>query len=610
MNSTNSTLPPMLDFLRDYMPPSHITLVGAGNGKSTWAQWFGAQATPATLVEADTHQFSALQRLQAAGNFANASLLHTVVAAEAGEVAFYTCSLAAESGLVPAEAVQQLWPNVHQLQASQRQATGLAEVLPPQLPNQWLVLDCLPAAALVKHAASVLAQVDVVVARVLLTANQAHLIPGTGLAELAGLFPDFVQLALQPTRHPAIAYALLVRDYRSATVRALEAHAAEGQAKQAAIQAQQTLQAQLQQATQQNADLLKKQERQAQAQQALEANLVQITQAHEAEGQAKQVAIQAQQALQAQLLQAQQKNADLLQKQELQVQAHQALKADLERAIQVQEQLQTLIAHKADWQALFKSQADELMRVRKFLDASLKKEITNATRQIQAFTGLENYWRTGELPTANTESHSWPVSPDFSLYVVSLVEQNNYDLVIEFGSGISTVVIAKALSKMASRQKTGKPPVGFASFDHLPQYYQQTLDMLQQAHLAQRVQLHHTPLQEWQAQNGNTYPYYACQAALAALAQQYSPMGLRVLVIVDGPPAATGPHARYPACPLVLQHFAGAHIDFLMDDYIRADEKEIVQLWQAEMTAAQIPHTSTQRKLEKDACLVQALPRA
>jgi len=45
----------------------------------------------------------------------------------------------------------------------------------------------------------------------------------------------------------------------------------------------------------------------------------------------------------------------------------------------------------------------------------------------------------------------------------------------------------------------------------LPQYYQQTLDMLQQAHLAQRVQLHHTPLQDWHAQNGNTYPYYACQ---------------------------------------------------------------------------------------------------
>lgn len=544
----------MLDFLRDYMPPSHITLVGAGNGKSAWAQWLGAQATPATLVEADAQQFSALQRRQAAGNFANASLLHAVVAAEAGEVPFYTSSLAAESGLVPAEAVQQLWPNVHQLQASQRQATGLAEVLPPQHPNQWLVLDCLPAAALVKDAAPALAQVDVVVARVLLTANHAHPIPGTGLAELAGLLPDFVQLALQPTRHPAIAYALLVRDYRSATVQALEAHAAESQAKQAAIQAQQ--------------------------------------------------------ALQAQLLQAQQKNADLLQKQELQVQAHQALNADLERAIQVQEQLQTLIAHKADWQALFKSQADELMRVRKFLDASLKKEITNATRQIQAFTGLENYWRTGELPTANTESHSWPVSPDFSLYVVSLLEQNNYDLVIEFGSGISTVVIAKALSKMASRQQAGKPPVGFASFDHLPQYYQQTLDMLQQAQLAQMVQLHYTPLQDWQAQNGNTYPYYACQAALAALVQQYPPTGLRVLVIVDGPPAATGPHARYPAGPLVLQHFAGAQIDFLMDDYIRADEKEIVQLWQAEMTAAQIPHTSTQRKLEKDACLVQALRRA
>lgn len=553
MNNTANPLPPMLDFLRDYMPPSHITLVGAGNGKGAWAQWISSQSTAATLVEADAQQFAALQRQHAAGNFANAILLHAVVAAQPGEVAFYTSSLAAESGLLPTNAVQQLWPNVHHLQASQRQATGLAEVLSPQYPNQWLVLDCLPAAALVKDAASALVQVDVVVARVLQRANQAHPIPGTGLAELASLLPDFVQLALQPTRHPAIVYVLLVRDYRSATVQALKAYSEENQAKQDAIQVQQTLQAQLQQVTKQNADLLKK-------------------------------------------------NA-------LQAQSQKALHADLARATQVQEQLQMLIAHKADWQALFKTQADELIRVRKFLDASLKKEITNATRQIQAFTGLENYWRTGELPTANSENQGYPVSPDFSLYVVSLLEQNNYDLVIEFGSGISTVVIAKALNKMASRQHAGKPPVGFASFDHLPQYYQQTLVMLQQAHLAQRVQLHLTPLQDWQAQNGNSYPYYACQAALATLVQQYPPTGLRVLVIVDGPPAATGPHARYPAGPLVLQHFAGAQIDFLMDDYIRADEKEIVQLWLEEWSGAHIPHTKTERKLERNACLLQVLGR-
>ncbi|MDH1765982.1 BNR-4 repeat-containing protein [Comamonas aquatica] len=278
MNSTTQALPPLMDFLQDLMPPSHITLVGAGNGKGRWAQWLSAVKVPSTLVEADEQQFAALQHVQAAGCFTQAQLLHAVVAAEAGEVEFHTSSLATESGLLSAEAVQQLWPNVHTLQAHQRHATALTELLAQQHANQWLVLDCFPAASLLKAAASALSQLDVVVARVVLTENKAYQIPGAGLAELTGLLPAFTQLALQPTRHPDIAYALLVRDYRRATTQALKAHAAEGQAKQAAIQAQQTLQAQLQQAAQQNADLLKKQDLQAQAQKELEANLASLQQ--------------------------------------------------------------------------------------------------------------------------------------------------------------------------------------------------------------------------------------------------------------------------------------------------------------------------------------------
>ncbi|WP_162777400.1 hypothetical protein, partial [Comamonas kerstersii] len=260
MNSTLNNLPPLLDFLQGLMPPSHIALVGAGNGKTPWAQWLNAQTVPATLVEADDQQFAILQRQQAAGSWAQARLLHAVVAAEAGEVAFYTSNLATESGLLPSEDLQQLWPNLHTLQSSQRQATALAQLLAPeqaQAQHQWLLLDCLPAATLLHGAATALAQVDVVVARVLLTepehAGQQPVqpVPGAGLAELKALLPEFTQLALQPSRHPAIAHVLLVRNYR------------------------------------------KKQEQQAQSQKALEADLAASHKAKDAEAQAKQAALQA-----------------------------------------------------------------------------------------------------------------------------------------------------------------------------------------------------------------------------------------------------------------------------------------------------------------------------
>lgn len=636
MKSPTNTLLPLLDFLLDLMPPSHITLVGAGNGKGVWVQWLNAQAAPVTLVEADEQQFAALQRQQAAGNFAQTSLVHSVVAADVGEVAFYTSSLTTESGLLPSEDLQQLWPNVHTLQSGQRKATSLAQLLSLGQASQWLLLDCLPAAALVHGAASILAQIDVIAARVLLTKNQKHPIPGTTLDELAALLPDFTQLQLEPSRHPDIAYALFVRDYRSAIAQALKAHAAEQEARRSAIRGQEALQAQLQQAQHENAELLEKQELQTQALQALEADLTKVTQAHAAESKARQTA---EEALQEQLSlskavaekQSQEQDQQLEQlgkardeqaklAQERQAQIEQLTQAkvaaekqaqELQLQIQkYQEQLRAEVEQKsADMQTLFKNQADELVRVRKSLDASLKKEIVNATRQIQAFTGLENYWRTGNLPTANTEGHAWSVSPDFSLYVVTLLEKNDYDMVIEFGSGVSTVVIAKALAKIEPK-RAGKFPVVFVSFDHLEKYYQQTLSMLRQAALASYVQLHHAPLEDWQAENGEIYHYYSCQNIFAALTQQWLPAGLRVLVVVDGPPGATGPHARYPAAPLVLQYFAGANIDFLLDDYVRKDEREIALLWQDYFSHAGMQVQVEERKLEKDACLIKILPRA
>ena len=268
---------------------------------------------------------------------------------------------------------------------------------------------------------------------------------------------------------------------------------------------------------------------------------------------------------------------------------------------------EVLAQQKTDLDAQLTKQADKLIRMRKFLDASLKKEVANATKQIEAAVGLQSYFATGELPSINTERHTWPISTDFAFYLVQLLEINDYDTIIEFGSGISTVIIAKTLAKMAARRQDTRPVV-FISFDHLDQYYNQTLAQLKQASLTDAVLLTLAPLQPYTAPNGNTYPFYSCHTALAGLAQQRPGHGSRVLVVVDGPPAATGKHARYPAAPSVLAQFKGARIDFLMDDYIREDEKEIVAQWQAEFTAAQLTHSTQISKLQKDACLVSITP--
>ena len=256
---------------------------------------------------------------------------------------------------------------------------------------------------------------------------------------------------------------------------------------------------------------------------------------------------------------------------------------------------------------LFKKQAEDLLRVRRHLENVVKKNSANAARQVQSYIGIQEYLGTGNLPAFNSESHSWPVSADFALFLMQRLVLEQYDLVVEFGSGMSTVIVARTLAMAAER--TGAPPARFISFDHLDHYYQQTQAYLDQVEVGHAVELVLAPLKDWLAPDGQVQPYYDCNDVLAELARIHGSTIRRILVIVDGPPASTGPQARYPAGPMVVQHFPAACIDFLMDDYIRDDEKEVAQRWLADMKAVGLPGVLTEYKFEKDACLITVHPK-
>ena len=149
-----------------------------------------------------------------------------------------------------------------------------------------------------------------------------------------------------------------------------------------------------------------------------------------------------------------------------------------------------------------------------------------------------------------------------------------------------------------------KKPSKQVTFEHLEQFYAQTLYQLHQAGLDEEVQLVLAPLQPYIAPNGNIYQYYNCQSAMEELTMRHSQTGQRILVLVDGPPKTTDKHARYAALPTVLAYFPKANIDFLLDDYLRHDEKEIARLWLEELQFAGKQVMFTEKKLEKGACMI------
>ena len=77
-----------------------------------------------------------------------------------------------------------------------------------------------------------------------------------------------------------------------------------------------------------------------------------------------------------------------------------------------------------------------------------------------------------------------------------------------------------------------------------------------------------------------------------------------LLVIVDGPPATTGPQARYPAIEWLLTALPDCSAEVILDDYARPDEKAIVQRWCSLLEQRGYRVGLQEHALEKGACSV------
>jgi predicted O-methyltransferase YrrM len=260
----------------------------------------------------------------------------------------------------------------------------------------------------------------------------------------------------------------------------------------------------------------------------------------------------------------------------------------------VQEQQKLLIERVERQQA-------ELIKLRTQLSDTVKKESLNAVRQVEAFLNLQVLMNGNG--TTVPYMHGWPVSPDLALQLAQQIRAARYDQIIEFGSGASTVVMARSLQHLGGAR--------LLSFDHLADYCRQTAKLLQDYGLDGLVDLQLAPLVSRACSDGREYSYYDCDAALAATAERLHGVSApKVLLFVDGPPADTGPMARYPALQTVLAHFPDCEIHVVLDDYIRQDEKDIARAWQDELQRAGRQYIHTVLPLEKGASLLRIEARA
>ncbi|MER8423312.1 class I SAM-dependent methyltransferase [Mesorhizobium sp. M1403] len=195
--------------------------------------------------------------------------------------------------------------------------------------------------------------------------------------------------------------------------------------------------------------------------------------------------------------------------------------------------------------------------------------INRITTKLNRFAQLSNDTRAAaELSRLGLPYLPWSdasLLPSALQVVLNEIEINSRKTIVEFGSGISTIYIAKVLSRVGGRIVSFESDVEWATFVE---------DRLSALNLSEFVSVVRAPLgpSKLSRNNLNWYDQGIVASALEDLSID--------CVLIDGPPAYEVGYemARYPALPALKEHLAQDYVVFL-DDIHRAGEQKILQLW-------------------------------
>ncbi|WP_376695206.1 class I SAM-dependent methyltransferase [Wenzhouxiangella sp. EGI_FJ10305] len=266
------------------------------------------------------------------------------------------------------------------------------------------------------------------------------------------------------------------------------------------------------------------------------------------------------------------------------------------------------------------------------LQKTLSREIHQSRVQIESYMALNKYLDYGEFTPA---LHGWTISPDLAVYLVELLENENYDLIIEFGSGSSTVLLAQAVEQRATKiprigqlisqlslqgrdsdqgyarplsvqreSAAGEVPNRVLAFEHSRNYLEKTENLLSKSGVGHFVDLEYSPLRDFEW-GDREYLFYHCSDSLERAARMLQRKEAKVLVLVDGPPGNTNSHTRFPALPILLENFSRHELHVVLDDYERKEEKEIVEMWQCELERRSLEYDTQVLSLEKGCCFLR-----
>ncbi|WP_165492145.1 class I SAM-dependent methyltransferase [Egibacter rhizosphaerae] len=197
--------------------------------------------------------------------------------------------------------------------------------------------------------------------------------------------------------------------------------------------------------------------------------------------------------------------------------------------------------------------------------------------QLEALMALYTLLQpTAPLP----QMRRYALSPDAGWVLVDEILQGEPKIVVECGSGASTILIGLALRQVGSDGRV-------IALEHDPTFAARTREEVERLGLGEVAEVAHAPLSpQWL--RGRSFEWYDPRAVEGIESID--------LILVDGPPRSTGELARYPALPMLADKWA---LDgtLLLDDADREDETRIRELWEADCGPLAMDHVRSEKGL-------------
>jgi predicted O-methyltransferase YrrM len=192
------------------------------------------------------------------------------------------------------------------------------------------------------------------------------------------------------------------------------------------------------------------------------------------------------------------------------------------------------------------------------LDRKVEDDGRTNFQQVEALCNLLAVIRPN---TVLPQTRLWSAWPDFLQSVFVLITERRPKLILELGSGVSTLIAAYALKKNGGGR--------IISLDHLDRCVETARQNIGQHGLQDYVSVVHAPLKSIRLRDREALWYDPAQIESVREID---------LLIVDGPPAFVQSMARYPALPVLWEKLASNAV-ILVDDAYRPDEERMVQQW-------------------------------